>query len=85
MFSIESEEELLRQLFASKLRIARRRGEKPELAELEAMVRQSRAIMLQTRLETWEPRFGNPRASQEALAYYTEGDGLTVKGFGETV
>jgi len=82
MFTIESEEELLRKLFASKLRIARLMGEQPDLAELEALVRQSRATLLQTRLEAWEPRFGNPQASQEALAYYTHGNGLTVKGFG---
>ena len=81
MFDIEAEEEMLRKLFASKLRIARRKGEEPVLAELEATVRQARAIMLQTRLETWEARFGSPKASQEALAYYTEGNGLALKGF----
>ncbi|MBB6053302.1 hypothetical protein [Armatimonas rosea] len=83
MFDIESEEDLLRKLFASKLRIARYRGEQPDLAELEAQVRASRASLLQTRLETWEPRFGSAQGTREALAYYTEGSGLVVQGFGK--
>lgn len=81
MFEIEAEEKMLRDMFASKLRILRRKGEEPVLAELEARIRQARATMLQTRLEVWQDRFGSPKASQEALAYYTEGDGLVVKGF----
>lgn len=85
MFTIESEEKLLRKLFESKLRIARMDGQSPDFGELEATIRQGRMRSLEERLRLWQPRYGSPAASQQALAYYAKDIGLEVRGFANTL